>query len=99
MPIMSVVILPLLALYIKFKIAQFTLKVALFGLLYLFFKQGMEWSIAQIMGKLNGLNFPCMTTYILNSLDIFSMINFALSFYASVYISRFVYNNIIKLMP
>lgn len=77
---------------------SYAVKLILFGAVYLSFKGGMQWAIDTVMSKMGNADFPCMTSYILNSLDIFSMINFALSFYATVYLGRFFYNSIMKMI-
>ena len=97
-PLMTVVITPLLALYLKFKAAQFVIRIALFGIIYALFKDGMQYVIDTIMSKLNGINFPCMAAYVINGLDIFSMLNFALSLWATIYLGRFLLNFLTKLV-
>lgn len=98
MPAFAVLIAPLLALYIKFKLVSVTVKLLLFLSIYFSFKATMDWGLNQILSRLDTLNFPCMISYILNGLDVFTMINFALSFYATVYIGKFFYNSLTRFL-
>ena len=98
MPLFTVIIAPLVALYIKFKLVQYAVKLALFLAIYLSFKSTLQWGINEIMTKIGVLNMPCMISYVLNSLDVFSMINFALSFFATIKIGKFFYNSLVKLI-
>jgi hypothetical protein len=93
-----VLIAPLLTLYMKFKLVQFAVKLSLFGIIYLSFKQTMQWVINTVLGTLDAVQLPCMVSYVMNKLDMFSMINFALSFYATVYLGKFFYNQLTRLI-
>ena len=98
MPAFAVLIAPLLALYVKYKLVNFAVRLTLFLAVFTAFKQGMQWVIDTVMSKMSGLNLPCMVSYIISSLDIMSMINFALSLWASIFIGRFFYNALTKLI-
>ena len=98
MPLIAVFIAPLLALYLKFRVVQFAFKLVLFGLVYTLFKNSMQFVITTIMTKMGTFELPCMASYILNSLDIFSMINFGLSVWGTIYIGRFLLNSFMKLV-
>ena len=87
----------LFALYIKFRLVAFAVKIAMFTAIYFLFKNTLQWTIDLITVKLELLSFPCMISYILNGLDIMTMINFGLSFYATVYISRFLLSLMTKI--
>ena len=90
MPVLVAFIAPLLALYVKFRLVAFAVKIVIFTAIYLTFKSTMQWVINIIFSKMQGLEFPCMISYVLNSLDIFPMVNFALSLMATIYIGRFL---------
>ena len=96
MPALVVLIAPLLALYVKFRLVAFAVKIIIFTSIYLVFKNTMQWVINIVFSKMNTLDFPCMVSYILNSLDIFPMVNFALSLMATIYIGRFLLNLLSK---
>ena len=92
MPVLAVFIAPLLALYVKFRLVAFGIKIVLFTAIYMLFKSTMQWVINYVLSKMNTLDFPCMISYIINSLDILPMINFALSIWATIYIGKFLLN-------
>jgi len=98
MPAFAVLIAPLMALYLKYKLFNFAIRLTLFLAVYVSFKNVMQWVIDTIMFKMGVINLPCMASYVMNQLDIFSMINFALSLYATIYIGKFFYNSIMKIL-
>ena len=98
MPVLTLLIAPLLALYLKYVIMRFTVKLLLFMAVFISFKQGMQFVINTVMNKMDTTSFNCTTLYILNSLDIMSMINFGLSLWGTIYIGRFFYNSMMKLI-
>lgn len=93
-----VLIVPLLKLYIKYKMAQIAIRFILFVTIYTLFKEGMQYIINTVFARIMGLNFPCPIAFILNGLDIFSMINFALSIWATIYIGRFFLDGLKRLI-
>jgi len=98
MPIFAVLIAPLMGLYIKYRLVQYAVKLMLFLAVYQAFKESMQYIINTIMSKVGVLNMPCMISFIMNELEIFTMINFALSVYGTIYIGKFFYNSIMKLI-
>lgn len=98
MPVFSVLIAPLLALYVKYKLVNYAVRLALFLAVFTAFKQGMQFVVNSIMSKMGGLNLPCMVSYIISGLDIMSMLNFGLSLWGSIYIGRFFYNALTKIV-
>lgn len=98
MPVFALLIAPLLALYIKYKLFQWSIKLILFASIYIAFKQGMEFVLQTVLGKMVGLNFPCPIAFVMNGLDIFGMVNFALSLWATIYVARFFYNTVARMI-
>ena len=98
MPVLIALIAPLMALYLKYKVMQFAVKLILFMAVFTSFKQGMQFVINTIFSQMNGISFGCMSSYILDSLDVFPMLNFGLSLWATIYIGRFFYNSIMKVI-
>ncbi len=98
MPVLAVFIAPLLALYVKFKLVAFGIRIALFMAVYALFKSTMQFVINYVVSRMNALDFPCMITYIINSLDILPMANFALSIWATIYIGKFLLNLMTKVV-
>ena len=98
MPAFAVLIAPLLALYVKYKLVNFAVRLTLFLAVFTAFKNGMQFIVNSVMSKMNGLDLPCMVSYIIASLDIMSMINFGLSLWGSIFIGRFFYNALTKLV-
>ncbi len=88
---LTVLLAPLFALYVKFRLFQIAIKVVIFGAIYYAFKVGFEKMLKILLDKIGAIHLDCTTLYILNSLDIFAMVNFAISFYAMVYLSKFFY--------
>ncbi len=97
MPFM-LLIAPLMALYVKYKLVSFAVKLSLFMVIYFSFKATMSWAVETITSKLDVVNFGCTITYIINELEMFGMINFALSFWATIKVGKFFYNSIVKMI-
>ena len=94
----QIAIVPLITLYMQYKLIQYSVKLLLFISIYMSFKMVMDNAIEMVMSRIDNLQFPCMTAYIMNSLDFFPMLNFGLSFYAMIYIGKFFYNSLVKLV-
>lgn len=91
-------IAPFLALYVKFRLVSFAIKASIFIIIYVSFKETMQWVINTVLVQMDGVTFPCMAAYIINSLDILPMANFALSVYATIYIGKFLYGLLIRIV-
>ena len=91
-------IAPLMALYLKYRVVKFAASLMLFLALFSAFKMGMEFVIDTIMSKMTSLNFGCTASWIIQELDVMSMLNFGLSLWATIYIGRFFYNSVSKLI-
>ena len=98
MPAFAVLIAPLLALYIKYRLVQMAVRLTLFLAVFTSFKVGVQWVVDVVMSKMGTLSLPCMASFIISQLDVINMINFGLSLYASIYIGRFFYSSITKLL-
>ena len=88
----------IVSLILQFKLLLYAVKLMLFMAIYLSFKSVMENAIQMVMSRIDNLEFPCMFAYILNELDVFSMLNFGLSFYAMIYVGKFFYNGLAKII-
>jgi len=86
----------LAVLYIKFKLISLAVKVMIFFAIYLSFKAALQETILLISSKMDALSYPCTVAFVLRELQIFDMINFAVSFYAMIYISKFFYKAAIR---
>lgn len=99
MPVFAVLIVPLLALYKSFKVVAIAVKIAMFVMIYFSFKTVMEWGINTLMTKLGTVGtLPPMVAWILDQLQIMTMVNFGLSFLATIYIGKFFYSSITKIL-
>ena len=89
---------PLLALFLQAKLGLIALQIVIFGVIFTLFKQSMQFIMDLIFTKLGTLEFPCMVSYILNELDVFPMLNFGLSLWATIYIGRYLLTHLMKLV-
>ncbi len=89
---------PLVALYVKFKLVSFAVRLALFLVVFEAFKRTLNWGLLEITSKIGGISIPCTFSYILNSLDILTMITFGASFYASIAIGKFFYRSLMTFL-
>ncbi len=98
MPVVAMFIAPLLAMYVKFRLVSFAVKIVIFLAIYKTFQMSMSFIINLVISKMSVVQFPCMVSYIVNSLDIFPMINFALSVFATIYVGKFLLNMLQRLI-
>lgn len=98
MPLLTIFIAPLLSLYLRYGVVQFGIKIALFTAIFGLFKSAMQFIITQVFGQVEALQLPCMASYIINSLDVLPMMNFALSLWGTIYIGKYLLNSMMKLV-
>jgi len=98
MPLLTLLITPLLSLYLKFDVAKYAIRFILFGVVFALFKSAMQFIINAVFSEMSVIQMPCMATYILNELDVFPMLNFGLSLWGTIYIGRYLLNSMMKLV-
>jgi len=86
-----------LSLYLRYEVAAFVIKFAFFSSVFLLFKVAMQFIIDTVFSKMSALQLPCMASYIINSLDVLSMINFGLSLWATIYVGRYLLTHLMKM--
>lgn len=81
---------PFLQLYLQYKLANLTFRFAFAGVVFTTFKSGLDFVIEYFLSKLSSLDFPCTASYILNELQIFTMLSFGLSIFVTIVTGRFI---------
>jgi hypothetical protein len=97
-PAILALITPLIALYLKFRVANFLLKIALLEIIYIAYVSFSEYMINLLISLLTGQNFPCMLMHILDKLDIFPLLALVFSYMSTIALARFMFDKVSNLL-